>query len=66
MSIQINGCKMTFASALTLTQLLHKRGIDTRGIAIAVNERLVPHTSWSSLTIQQGDRVEIIHAVEGG
>jgi sulfur carrier protein len=66
MFIQLNGCQMTLASALTLTQLLHKRSIDARGIAIAVNERLVPRTRWSSVIIQKGDRIEIIHAVEGG
>ncbi|MFI8432421.1 sulfur carrier protein ThiS [Streptomyces sp. NPDC079020] len=37
-----------------------------RGVAAAVNESVVPHGRWSATTLGDGDRVEILTAVQGG
>jgi len=36
------------------------------GIAVAVNQAVVPRSEWSSTAISDGDRIEIVTAVQGG
>ena len=36
------------------------------GIAIAVNERVIPSGEWAGYLLQQGDRVFVIRATQGG
>lgn len=37
-----------------------------RGIAVAVNQEVVPRREWVSTPLSPGDRIEIITAVQGG
>ena len=39
---------------------------EPNGIAVALNEMVVPKQKWSAVTIKENDSVEIIHAVQGG
>lgn len=36
------------------------------GIAVAVNSELVPRSTWRSVRLREGDRVEIVGASQGG
>jgi sulfur carrier protein len=36
------------------------------GIAAAVNEAVVPRSRWAATLLRDGDRVEILTAVQGG
>lgn len=36
------------------------------GVAAAVNDRVVPRSTWSSVVLRDDDRVEIVSAVQGG
>jgi sulfur carrier protein len=40
--------------------------IDGRGIAVAINEEVVPRSLWSSTVIPAGARIEIVRAIQGG
>ena len=68
MSIQFNGKIIPFHHPLTLEEVLRLHHIDvhTRGIAISVNETLILKERWKTLVIQVSDRIEMIHAVQGG
>ncbi|MCI0686641.1 MAG: sulfur carrier protein ThiS [Sporichthyaceae bacterium] len=37
-----------------------------RGIAVAVNDEVVPRTAWPSTELTEADRVEVLTAVQGG
>ena len=37
-----------------------------RGVAVAVDDVVVPRGIWGSTTVRGGDRVEIVTAVQGG
>lgn len=39
---------------------------DARGVAIAVNGRVVRRRDWEATPIRDGDRVEIVRAMQGG
>ncbi|MFU8803243.1 MAG: sulfur carrier protein ThiS [Bradymonadaceae bacterium] len=52
---------------LTVEALLEALGIEERrGVALAVNKRVVPRSRWSDESIRDGDTVEIIRATQGG
>jgi sulfur carrier protein len=55
-------------ASLSLAELLQTYGIDltTSRVAVALNERIAFRTEWNSLIVKNGDRIEIIHAVQGG
>lgn len=37
-----------------------------QGVAVAINDAVVPRGTWSSTVVAPGDRVEIVTAVQGG
>lgn len=42
-------------------------GIESpQGIAIALNGRVVRRTDWARTPVREGDRVEIVRAMQGG
>jgi sulfur carrier protein len=36
------------------------------GVAAAVNGEVVPRSSWAGTVLRDGDRVEVVTAVQGG
>jgi len=39
---------------------------DGRGIAIAINDSVVPKSRWREHALMEGDRIEIVRATQGG
>jgi sulfur carrier protein len=68
MRICVNGTWEEAPARATLAEILARRGraAESRGVAIAHNEALSLRSHWNALVLQEGDRVEIIHAVQGG
>jgi sulfur carrier protein len=76
--IHVNGGAMALPGAATvgaLVALLTGRAIDDHGaaadgeplgIAVAVNEAVVPRARWSERELVTGDRVEVLTAAQGG
>jgi sulfur carrier protein len=56
------------ADRLGLTDLLREMELppEQRGIAVARNGDVVLRASWAETTLHAGDRLEILHAVQGG
>ena len=51
----------------TLTHLLvHLALAEQRGLAVAVNDSVVPRAEWPAHTLHEHDRVTIIRATQGG
>ena len=40
--------------------------LDGRGVAAAVDGEVVPRGSWSETALQDGQRIEVVQAVQGG
>jgi sulfur carrier protein len=68
MDLTINGKKQQIEDAGMLADVLRHIGvaIDRGGVAVAVNDRVVPRTEWDAHEVHPGDRIEVIHAVQGG
>jgi sulfur carrier protein len=68
MEIQVNGKTSSVADNTTLADVVqaHSHDEDATGVAVAVNETVVPRREWPTRRLAAGDVVEIIHAVQGG
>jgi len=68
MELKVNGKPLEIDRDASLLALLEKfeLGADSTGVAVAINDAVVPRARWSQTTLGEGDTVEIIHAVQGG
>jgi sulfur carrier protein len=68
MIIHVNGQAREIASPARLTDVLDlPEGASTRrGIAVAVNGKVIPRSQHASTELTDGARVEIVTAVQGG
>ncbi len=66
-TISVNGERCA-TGASDLEALLRERGQDPGrpGIAVAINDDVVRRADWKGTTLREGDRVEIVGAVQGG
>lgn len=67
MMIILNG-KNREPDDYALTAIMAADGIDpgARGIAVAVNDSVVPRGRWADTILSPGDRVEIVKVLQGG
>ncbi len=65
MNIIVNGELRQVPDGHTAAQLVEAMGLGGR-IAMEVNLEIVPRSAYADYTFQDGDRVEIVHAVGGG
>nr|WP_255308468.1 sulfur carrier protein ThiS [Streptomyces marincola] len=54
------------AAGTTLADLVAELSTAPAGIAAAVNESVIPRGQWPDTTLAEGDRVEVLTAVQGG
>ncbi len=68
MKLTINGAERDLPPARTLAELLRAMGVEIArgGIAVAQNGAVVPRARWDETPVAEGDRIEIITAVQGG
>ncbi len=64
--VQVNGKEVAMPDGSTVSSLVDGMGRDRRGIAVAVNETVVPRGLWETTRVCGGDRVEILTAAQGG
>ena len=65
MKLKVNDKEVeTFATTLSLFS--QEQNLPTTGIAVAVNNRMIPRTEWDSFTLNEDDNILIIKAVCGG
>ncbi len=68
MQITLNGENRNVGNGISIRDLLIDLAHDPgrRGIAVAVNAEIVSRAEWPSTSLDSGDRVDIIAAVQGG
>lgn len=66
MKLVLNGEDRSFESPLTLAQLVANLGMKADRVAVERNRDIVPRDQWEAVTLQEGDRLEIVHFVGGG
>ncbi|MGP9021276.1 sulfur carrier protein ThiS [Streptomyces sp. BR1] len=66
LTVSVNGEVRDLATGTTLDVLVATLTPAPAGVAAAVNETVVPRGEWSATTLGDGDRVEVLTAVQGG
>ncbi|GAB2584471.1 sulfur carrier protein ThiS [Kribbella endophytica] len=66
MNVQVNGSAEQIDAGATVADVVDRWARSPIGVAVAVNEAVVTKTEWSGTTLTEGDRVEIVTAVQGG
>ncbi len=64
--IRINDEPREVEENITLPELLASLSLKAEQIAIEINHKVVRRAQWESTTLQEDDRVEIVHFVGGG
>ena len=66
-TIRVNGEERAL-SAATVDELLRQESIDpaAKGIAVAINDAVVPRRVWTERALAAGDRIEIVKPFRGG
>jgi sulfur carrier protein len=64
--INVNGQPYTAARGSTLEQVVGAVTALSSGVAAAVNGEVVPRGRWAATELREGDRLEIVTAVQGG
>ncbi|MFF4172728.1 sulfur carrier protein ThiS [Streptomyces sp. NPDC001744] len=65
-NVFVNGEPRALSGPVSLDALVATLTTARSGVAAAVNEAVVPRGEWASTPLGDGDRVEILTAVQGG
>jgi len=68
MRIVLNGDATELAAGATVRAAVDHLELpaEGRGVAVAVDAEVVPRGQWESTTLEEGARVEILRAIQGG
>ncbi|WP_405981063.1 sulfur carrier protein ThiS [Streptomyces sp. NBC_00158] len=66
MTISVNGEPREIAAGTTLDAVVATLTTAPSGVAAALNETVVPRGQWPATSVGEGDRIEILTAVQGG
>ena len=65
--IIVNGENMQFQESISVFALLSQlQLLDKKGIAVAINEEILPKSKWETSFLKSADKIIIIHATAGG
>jgi sulfur carrier protein len=64
----LNGDPTDLAGRASVTAAVEAAGAEAngRGVAVAVDGEVVPRGEWDSTELAEGQRVEVLRAVQGG
>ena len=66
MVIWVNDQQLSLETSRTLTEILNQLDIPQVGIAIALNQEVIPRTEWATTYLQDHDKLLLIRATQGG
>jgi sulfur carrier protein len=73
MNVIVNGERRELPADATVASVLELLGKDggspaaaSRGVAVALDNEVVPRGRWSATPLREGARVEVLAAIQGG
>jgi sulfur carrier protein len=63
--IRVNAEQLEIDDQTTVAALLQSLGYPDRGIAVALDQAVLPRSGWTT-TLSDGAQVEVLTAVQGG
>ncbi|MDA7918545.1 sulfur carrier protein ThiS [Mariniblastus sp.] len=65
-NVTINGKKQPCGEGLTIAELLDSLGMNSRAIAVEINQQIQPRDTHCQVEVNDGDILEIVTLVGGG
>ena len=65
MIVVVNDMQVQVAEKITVAALLQTLGYPDRGIAVALDQAVLPRSGWAT-SLSEGARLEVVTAVQGG
>jgi sulfur carrier protein len=65
-AVTVNGEPREIAAGTPLGDLIATVTDLAAGVAAALNGEVVPRRTWSGVRLRDGDRVEVVTAIQGG
>jgi sulfur carrier protein len=66
MVVTVNGKSMELPEGLTIEDLLVRLAVPRQFTAVALNREIAPKASYTTTTLSEGDKVEIVRPMGGG
>ena len=66
MNLTVNGETRSLAGVTHVASLVAALGLDGRKVAVERNLEIVPRSAYESTSLEDGDRIEIVHFIGGG
>ena len=66
MKIKLNGEDLELQDGAVLADICSKLGIDSKGVAFAIDSDVIPRDEWTSTKLADGTEVMMIRAACGG
>lgn len=66
MKLNVNGKEREVPEGLTLAELAEILQTPAQGVAVAVENQLVPRARWTETHLKENDRIVVIKAACGG
>jgi sulfur carrier protein len=66
MKVIVNGRPREVADDATVASVVADVTPAAAGVAVALNDEIVRRTAWTTTTVRDADRLEILTAVQGG
>jgi len=65
--VTVNGSDRDVATGTKVADIAAElAGSRRTGVAVALNGEVVPKSRWTELTVEEGDRLEVLSAIGGG
>jgi sulfur carrier protein len=66
-NVVLNGHEQELPPGATVQAAVAAAGApSTRGVAVAVDGEVVPRSRWDNTALREGQKVEVLQAVQGG
>ncbi len=68
MAVRLNGDELAVPAGATVAEIVGATGVgpESRGIAVALDGEVVRRADWTTTVVRDGQRVEVLTAVQGG
>lgn len=66
MQITLNGEKREFGETQTVSELVQTLHLSDQRIAVELNREIVRKKDWETTSLNDADKIEIVHFVGGG
>jgi sulfur carrier protein len=65
-AVTLNGEPRELPAGSTVATVVRELGADGRGVAVALDGKVVPRAEWGSTEVREGQQLEVLRAVQGG